>query len=453
MFQSLKRPKIFYKNFARLAAPVVLQNLITLSLAMCDTLFLGAVGENEIAAVTLANSPFFVIMLMVFGFHRGSSVLISQYWGKRDTKTISRVIGVAFMAAITLTTLCAAVTMLFPHQIMRFFTPDPILLDMAARYMKIVAVSYVINTFTQVYISAHRSMENAAVGMYIFGAATLTNTVLNYILIFGKFGAPALGIEGAAIATVISRVVELGITIAYAASNRRFRLDLGAMFRPGRAIAADFFRYGAPVVLNETLWGLGVSLYPAILSRMGTDILAAQTISTNVEKVFNVLATGVANASGVIIGTLMGQGKAKEAFETSHTLRTLSFLVGVAAMLFLLVAAWPIVSWFNIPDTTKAVARVVLIIYALRLPMVNINMTTVVGILRAGGDSRVAAMIDLVALWLFSLPVSALLGLVFKTHYIYVFIAICMDDVIKCCLSVARLKSGVWMRNVTRDFS
>ncbi len=318
MLHVFRQPRQFYRELLHLALPIALQNLINYSLALADTMMLGAVGQNEIAGASVVNSSFFVIMLMVFGFQSGASVLISQDYGKGDHKTVSRVMGISFFAAFTLVTAFSLFAFFFPQVLVGIFTNDPVAAELGIRYMRIVAWAYPINIFTQVYVGAQRSMGNAKLGLYIYSSAMVINTFMNYVLIFGKFGAPKLGMEGAAIATVSARCVELLFTLIYCARCRHFRLDLSCAIRPGKTLTRDFVHYATPVVVNETLWGLGTSLLPAIYGRMGTDVLAAVTISRNMENIANVFAFGVAGAAAVLIGRELGAGKTEGVYSMAR---------------------------------------------------------------------------------------------------------------------------------------
>ena len=233
MLAYLRRGRAFYRDVVTLALPIVAQNLITTSLGLVDTFMVGALGEAPLAAVTLANIPVFVIQLVIFGLQSGSSVLISQYWGKGDTDSISRVIGVGCYAAGAISALFAVAMSGFPTQLMGLLTNDPALAELAADYARIVGPSYLLNSITGVYVGAHRSMEHPRLGLIIFSISMCTNTFLNWVLIFGHLGAPRLGVTGAALATLLSRVVEFLVMGGYALTNRRFRLRPALALRPG----------------------------------------------------------------------------------------------------------------------------------------------------------------------------------------------------------------------------
>ncbi|MFR1618414.1 MAG: MATE family efflux transporter [Dysosmobacter welbionis] len=226
MFRHLHREPGFYKRLFLLALPLILQNLITTSLGFVDTFMVGMLGQNELSAVTAANTPIYLLQIIILGLLSGLSVLASQYWGKGDTDSINRCMGVSLYAGLIIAVSVAAVLFFFPLHVMALVTNNDLLIELGAPYLRIVGLSYIFNTISSVYIGMQRSTENPAMGMIVFGISMLTNTGLNYILIFGKFGAPALGITGAAIATLTSRVLEFVIVAVYAPRYRRVPLML-----------------------------------------------------------------------------------------------------------------------------------------------------------------------------------------------------------------------------------
>lgn len=237
MFRHLHREPGFYKRLFLLALPLILQNLITTSLGFVDTFMVGMLGQNELSAVTAANTPIYLLQIIILGLLSGLSVLASQYWGKGDTDSINRCMGVSLYAGLIIAVSVAAVLFFFPLHVMALVTNNDLLIELGAPYLRIVGLSYIFNTISSVYIGMQRSTENPAMGMIVFGISMLTNTGLNYILIFGKFGAPALGITGAAIATLTSRVLEFVIVAVYAPRYRRVPLMLRLLLRPGGAMA------------------------------------------------------------------------------------------------------------------------------------------------------------------------------------------------------------------------
>lgn len=457
MLSFLRQEPGFYRGVARLALPILLQNLITASLGLVDTLMVGMLGEVPLAAVALANIPVFVIQLVVFGLQSGSSVLISQFWGKEDTDSINRVMGIGFCLAGSLAALFAIAMGGFPRQLMGLLTPDGPLADLAARYARIVGVSYLLNSLTGVYVGAHRSMENPRLGLAVFAVSMCTNTFLNYVLIFGKFGAPALGVVGAALATLSSRILEFIITAVYALCNRRFRMCFSTMLRPGRELLAKFIHYSSPVVCNETLWGLGVSLHKVIMGHMENpaEILAARALSGNIEDILQVAIFAMGGTAAILIGREIGAGRRERVYAMACALTALSALCGAVLGGFMIYSAWTLLpQWvypiFKLSGQAGHIASVMLTVTGCFLPLRGFNSVAIVGVLRGGGDVRAAMVLDLFPLWLVALPLAALFGLGLKWGIVWVCLSIAMEQVAKFPANIHRLRSRVWIRDVTQ---
>lgn len=457
MFNYLKRGRAFYRDVVVLAFPIVAQNLITTSLGLIDTFMVGALGEAPLAAVTLANIPIFVIQLVIFGLQSGSSVLISQYWGKGDTDSINRVIGIGCYVAGAISILFALVMCAFPRELMGLLTDNTELVDIAAGYARIVGPSYILNSLTGVYVGAHRSMENPRLGLIIFSISMCANTFLNWVFIFGNLGAPRLGVTGAAAATLASRVLEFAVMLVYALLNRRFRLRPAQMLRPGRDLLWRFVRYSSPVVINETLWGLGTSLYKVVMGHMegSTEILAARALAGNIEDICSVAIFAVGGTAAIIVGREIGAGRDRETvYQVGATMDTLALLCGafigvvmiVGTRLFLAPVVYPL---FQLSETSSGVATMMLTFTGAFLALRSFNSTNTVGVLRGGGDVRCAMFIDILPLWCVALPLAALFGLVLKWGIFWVYIGIIMEQVSKFGAGVRRFRSRVWINDVT----
>ena len=240
MLRALRREPGFYRRLWVLALPIVLQNIITTSLGFADTFMVGLLGNAEMAAVTAANVPIFIIQLVIFGFQSGMAVLVSQYWGRGDTDNINRCMGVALYAVTGFSTIVALTTFLFPAQVLRLITPNEELVQLAVSYIQIVGFSYIFNGVSSIYAGIQRSTEYPAFGMILFAISMCVNTFLNFVLIFGRLGAPAMGVTGAAVATLTSRVVEFAVAIGFALWNKRLPLRPACILRPGRDILRSF---------------------------------------------------------------------------------------------------------------------------------------------------------------------------------------------------------------------
>ena len=453
----MNQGRAFYRNVAKLALPIVLQNLCTTMLGLMDTFMVGALGEVPLAAVLVANTPVFVIQLVIFGLQSGSSVLISQFWGKGDTDSINRVLGLGWYVAGAIALLFAGVMTFFPVPLMGLLTDNQELVPLAASYARIVGPSYLFNSLTGVYVGAHRSMENPKLGMAIFAVSMCTNVFLNWVLIFGNLGAPALGVEGAAIATLISRVVEFLIMLCHIALNRRFRLRPAFLVRPGRELIGKFLRYSGPVVFNETMWGLGTSLYKVVMGHMddSTEILAARALAGNIEDLCTVVVFAIGGTTSIIIGREIGAGRRQGVYEKGATLDTLAFLCGAAIGLPLVLLAWFVFPWlvypfFHLSDHAGNITTMMLTFIGVFLPLRSFDSVNTVGGLRGGGDVRAAMLIDITPLWLVALPLSALFGLVLEWGIFWVYVGIMSEQFVKFGIGLRRLRSRAWINDVTQ---
>lgn len=458
MLRALCRESGFYRRLWTLSAPMILQNIITTSLGFADIFMVGLLGNAEMAAVTAANVPVFIIQVVIFGFQSGMAVLVSQYWGRGDADNINRCLGVALYAVTGFSTLLALVTFLFPVQVLSLITPNQELVDLAVRYIQIVGFSYIFNGISSIYAGIQRSTEYPKFGMLLFGVSMCVNTFLNFVLIFGRFGAPAMGITGAAVATLTSRVVEFVIAAAFAVRSRRLPLRWGCILRPGRAIVRSFLTYSTPVVCNEALWSLGTSMLTVIMGHMANsqDMLAAYALIGNIDKLSTVVCFGLAGSAAVIVGKEIGQGHSRErVYEVSWTLLLVSMLVGGAVMALLLtllpVFFRPVLfPLFQLSPGAAEAATYLAIVYAVFMPMRAFDITNITGVLRAGGDARVASLIDIGPLWLAAIPLMALTGLILHAPTWVVCIAMQAENMLKCPIGLVRFRSRKWINDVTQ---
>ena len=457
MFKALKRDRAFYGYLLRLTGPIALQNLITFSLGLIDTLMVSQLGNNEMAAVTAANVPVFLLISIVFGVQSGVGILISQYWGKKDLPSISRAIGVAAGLGMALALVIALALFLWPVQIMDLMSNKHHLSLLGAPYLRVIGFSYVFNMLSSIYVSAQRSVENASFGMKLFGMSTVLNTGMNYLLIFGKCGFPMLGVEGAAIATLLSRVAEFAVCLFCALRSRVIPLDLKALFRPGWEMLRRFVKYASPVMANELFWGLGNSLLTVILGHMtiSVEFLAANAVMGNLNRLFLVVCFGLGAATAVIVGKAIGEGKShQEVLDLSHTLLWVTILVGLAlaaiALALVPLLFQPIVfPLFKLYDQTAQIATALAVTGFASIPLHAYSITAVTGVLRAGGDVFCSAALDISPQWLVALPLTAVIALVTNASCWWVAAAVQAESLLKCPLCWYRIRKGRWIHDVT----
>ncbi|MBD5148261.1 MAG: MATE family efflux transporter [Oscillibacter sp.] len=436
---------------------MILQNLITFSLGLIDTFMVSRLGNAEMAAVSTANVPVFLLISIVFGVQSGLGILVSQYWGKGDIKSISRALGVAALLGTAITSALALVFFLFPVPVMDLLSNSHERSLMGAPYLRLIGFSYVFNMLSSVYASAQRSVERPNFGMLVFGFSTLLNTGLNYLLIFGKYGFPALGVEGAAVATLLARVSEFLICAVCALRSKIIPLNLGLFFRPGRDMLRRFLHYASPVVVNETVWGMGNSLLTVILGYTdnSVEMLAANAVMGNLHRLFLVVCFGLGAAAAVLIGKAIGEGQSREkVMDLSRTLLWFSILVGSALALFSLALVplffIPVIfPMFKLFGQSAEIATALAVMGFASIPLSACAITTVTGVFRAGGDVFWATALDTAPEWLVCLPVTALAALVLKLGCWPIAFAMQLESVVKFPLCLWRVRSGRWINDVT----
>ena len=436
---------------------MVLQNLITFSLGLIDTFMVSQLGNEEMAAVTTANVPVFILISIIFGVQSGLGILISQYWGKGDVKSISRALGVACIIGGGLTLILAAVFFLFPVQVMDLLSNRHDLSLLGAPYLRVIGFAFVFNMLSSIYASAQRSVENPSFGMKLFGFSTILNTGLNYLLIFGHFGFPALGVAGAAIATLLARVSEFVICVICALRSKTIPLEIPLFLRPGLGMVRKFLKYASPVVLNEAVWGLGNSLLTVILGYTdnSVEMLAANAVMGNLNRVLLVVCFGLGSATAVILGKAIGEGK-RHAFvlDLGRALLWFTILVGGVLGLICLILTpvffVPVVfPMFKLYDESAAIAFALAVANFLFFPFHACSTSAIVGILRGGGDVIWSTVLDNAPLWLVCLPVTALTALVLKTGVWPIVLSMQLENLVKFPFCVWRVGSGKWINDVT----
>lgn len=457
MLKALRRETGFYKHLFSLMLPIILQNLVTYSLGFLDTFMLGQTGTNEMSAVASANSAIFVLQYVIYGLTSGLGVLVSQYWGRKDLESINRCLGVVLYIGLTLSVSIALTLFFFSRQVMSILTNNPVLIELGAPYLRWVGIAYTFNVISGTYVGLQRSTENPKFGMQLYSVTMLVKTALNYILIFGNFGAPALGITGAALATLFSRSLEVIIVVIHASRNRRTPLILSKLLRPGKEFFRKVIHYSAPVILNEGLWSAGFSTITVILGHMpiSAEMLAAYAVIGNIDQLATVSCYSIANSSAIIMGKRIGAGASRDVvYSTGKSLITTAYLCGLTvstllAILLPTVFIPYLFPAFNLSVQATHIATVMCIMYLLQLPLLSGNVTNLVGVLRAGGDTRMVAVLDILPVWLGSVAVTALLALVLDAPVWLICLAAKSEALFQWPFVVWRLHSRKWINDIT----
>lgn len=452
LFENISKDKGFYKRLVLITVPIIIQNLITSSLNMIDTLMIGKIGEIELASIGIANQFYFLYSLIIMGISSGCGVFISQLWGKKDIKNIKKVLGMGFIIGILGTLVFMFLAIGMPEKIMGIFNKDPRVIKTSSSYLVIVATSYIFTSITFNYAAGLRSIGNAVLPMIASFIGLIINGILNYIFIFGKLGFPAMGVKGAATATVIARTVECLIIIIFVYSknkvlNAKFKEMVGA----AKQLINSFYKITIPIVLNEACWGLGNVTYAAIYGRIGTGALASIQICTTVMNLFMIISFGLSNASVTVIGNEIGANREEKGKLYARRISKITFAISIVLSLILLISAKPILSVFNISESVRMNSLYILYIYAVILVIKIYNAVLIVGVLRGGGDATYGSILQACTLWFIGIPLAAIAAFVIKLPVYIVVLMTAVEEIIKVILLIKRFKSNKWVHNVVKD--
>ncbi len=451
MIKAIRRDPQLFKMILTIALPIAVQNLISTLTQMLDTIMLGELGDIPLTASSLANQPFFIFSLFIFGMSGGASILTAQYWGKKELEPIKIVIA-TILRIVSVIAVCLTIFIfIFPSQIMSLFSSDAAVISAGRDYLLIVAPIYVFFGFSCILTSLFRSIELVKIAVIANLSTLIVNASLNYILIFGMFGAPALGLKGAAYATLIARFIEMTVVLIYVFKiEKRLNFSLKCIFKKDKLLNADLKKYCTPVVINEIVWAIGITLQTALFGHMSTTAVSANTIIAVVQNLATLVIFGIANATGVIIGKTIGEGKIELAKRRGRTLEICALILGVVAGGIILLARDFMVDFYNVEEATKILAKEMLLVASVVIFFVSTTAVSIVGILRGGGDAKYSLIIELIALWGFSVPLGYMAGLVFNWPVIIVFILFKSDELVKAILCWIRLAGDKWIRSVTR---
>jgi putative MATE family efflux protein len=448
---SLFRDSTYFKTLMRIAVPIASQHFITSSLNAVDVIMIGQLGETAVAAVGLANQVFFLLILLLFGISSGAAMFTAQFWGKEDIESIHKVLGIGLMLGIASSLLFSFAALVFPEFILSIYSKDPAVIALGSTYLRRVALSYVFTSITFSFASVLRSTENVKLPMFVSIVALSINTVLNYLLIFGNFGFPKMGVEGAAIATLIARSLECVtlLTLTY-----RLRTPVAARLSELLGFNRDFIlRYlkiALPVMFNEMMWSLGITVYNIVYARIGTESIAAVNISATIENMAFVLFIGISNAAAIMIGKRIGANEEDKAYTYGKRTLILGMAGAVLVGIIILVGKDAILSLYQISETARLYASLILTITSFVLWIRVSNMIMIVGIFRSGGDTRFSFILDVGSVWLVGVPFALIGAFVFHLPVYGVVLMIMAEEVVKMLIGFWRFSSRKWINNLTQ---
>lgn len=435
-----------------IAIPISMQSLITFGVNLMDTIMLGTMGEVALSASSLAGSFYMIYNVFCLGIGCGSGVITAQFWGKRELQPIRDMSSICLKLVFIIGALFTAVTLSFPEQIMRIYTTDPDVIREGARYLRILAVSFVFSGLATAVTQLLRSVNIVKLTLYATIGSFFINIFFNYVFIFGHFGAPRLEVAGAALGTCIARLFEFVVIVGYFVFRDKtvgFRLRHLKGF--SRSIFKSYLKAGIPVLISDIIMVVGNNLITIIIGHVGSAFVAANSIATVVTNVVTNLFFGVSNASSIVTGNTIGAGKYREAYQNGITFLTIGFLFGVFGAIVMFFVKMPIINIYNVTEETKLYASQMLIVIALMLPAQVLDHMLTKGILRGGGDTRFLIVGDTVFAYCASAPLGYLAAFVWGLPIWAIYLCLKADTVLKCIMCLWRYFSKKWIKDVTTN--
>lgn len=442
----------FGRDLSSLVMPIVIQNLITSSVSMADVVMLGRVDQTSLSASSLAGQVQFLLNIIYFGLNSALTILASQYWGKKDTRTISRIFGIGLIISILCSGTAALLALAWPHGLIRIWTNVPDLIATGASYLRFVALSYLFMGLTQPYHTILKSCERVVFSTTVSAIALGANVCLNAVLIFGLLGAPAMGVRGAAIATVLSRMIEFVICLFDFLHQKILTHNLADMFRIPGSLVRDFVRYCLPAFINDAMWGLAFNMNSIIMGHLGSDIVAANSIVTVARDLVSVVGFGISSASSILLGKEIGMNQLKLARRDASSILRTGLLISIIQGLVLLAISPVIPGFVKLSSTAASYLRIMLYISCVYQIGQVINTILISSYFRCGGDSRYGMILDLICMWCVAVPLGLISAFVWKLSPLLVYCLMCTDEFVKMPFALHHYFKGNWIRNLTREF-
>ena len=449
-------PKItdreLYMRIGALTWPIILQNLLSAAVTSADVVMLNFVGQAHISAVSLAGQFAMVLFMVYYGLGTGATMLCSQYYGKGDLRAIAVVEGIALRFSLLISTLAALAAFTIPQHMMRLFTPDPELIAIGAEYLRMMSVAYLCWGITEIYLAVLRSIGRVVIATVLNTTAFILNIILNAVFIFGLFGAPRLGAKGVALATSISRLIELALSLVVSAHSKDVKLNPRCLFLSNKLLFRDFLKMAMPALVNDVSWSLAFSMYSVIIGQfLGTDMVAANSFVSQVRNLATVLCFSVASGGSILLGHLIGDNHMEDADRAAKATMRLTILSALIGGVLILLTMRPVLAFARLTDMGKKYLRVMLLINSYYVIGSAVNTTLIAGIFRAGGDSRFGMICDTIDMWLYAIPLGFLAAAVFKLPPLWVYFLLCTDEFVKWPWVIGHYRSKKWLKNITRD--
>lgn len=445
------KDRSFYRSLVTLAVPISLQNLVTFAVSFADNVMIGSLGDDAISGVYIGGQLQSVLQMFVGGIEGAILILAAQYWGKKDTQSIRKVVSIGIKFALAVGLLSSLVAVLFPQWVIRAFTTEPGVIQEGAAYVQIVGFTYLFFSVSQVMIAAMRSVETARIGLYISCMALVINVCLNYVFIFGHFGFPAMGVRGAALATLVSRILEMCVGVGYVFFvDKKLRFGLKDLLHTDRQLLRDFIRYGLPVIGGQVVWAINSLANTKILGYYSAGVIAAASITGMLHNLVYVWMNGMSSAVGIITGKTVGAGQYEKMKEYSKTVQMIFLFVGLISGAAVFLARDGFISLYNASPEAQAYSRQFINVISVTIIGTCYQAACLFGLVKSGGDISFVFKNDTIFVFLVVIP-SSLLAMWLGAQPWVVFACLKCDQILKCFVAIVKINRYNWMKNLTRD--
>lgn len=447
----LTKDKSFYRSFLKLSLALMMQQAVVISVNLADNIMLGSYSETALSGVSAVNQIQFILQQLVYGFSNGMIVLASQYWGQKKTQPIRQLMALAFWGALGTTGLLFSLVSLFPHQAVGLFTNDPAIILQGCDYLKIVRFSYLFFAVTTVLLGGMRTVEKVKIALYVSLMALIVNCSINYLLIKGRFGFPELGVRGAAIGTLTSRILEC-VVVTYYVLEKDTLLKLRArnLFKLNTALLGDYLRVSFPVITSSFFWGCNTALQTVILGHMSSCAIAAHSISSTIFMFLKVTSIGAASATSILIGKAVGTGNMDKIKEYTRTLQVIFISIGTVLGLILFTIRTPLLNLYTLTPETRSLASTFILIEATVLVTMSYQMCMNTGVICGGGDTRYVMFLDMGFIWGFVIPMSFACAFKWHASPVIVLLMLNSDQYLKCIPAAIYGNSYRWVHRLTK---
>ncbi len=444
--------KSLYKKLSGIVAPIAFQYLMSSLVTASDAFMLGFLDQDSLSASSLAGQVAFVFSLFYGAFVFGLTVLAAQYWGKGDKKTAEEVLAVTMRYSLLVGLIFTLATALIPKVIMRIFTPDPVLIEAGASYLRMVSLSFVVTGFVETYFGMMKVCDRAKLSSFIGSSAVVLNILLNGLLIFGVGFFPKMGIEGAALATLIARIVEAVVVLIAVAKKSCPPLNIKLMFHSdNKELHRDYWKYTIPLLINQIGWGGGVTMYSVIMGHLGTDAVAANSIASIVRSMIASLCWGIASGVGIILGGMLGRNEFEEAKKAGGSFVRFSIWIGAASGVVILAITPLVLHFIQLAPQAQYYLKFMMLMAAYYIIGNSLNSTIISGVFPSGGDTKFGMICDVVTLWCVVVPLGMIGAFVLKLPVLAVAFILTLDEFVKIPAVYKHYMKYNWVKNITKD--